>query len=408
MNLRSLWPFGRKSDTGTVADSHDLWREVYGNLREANTGKSITLDTAMRVTAVLACARVVAEGIAQVPFKLYRGEGRTRESAKDHPLYDVLHRRPNDWMSSFELRELMGYHCTLAKGFTAFANRGRRGQVVELIPIMPHTVQVIQNADWSLTYRIAASNGSTQDFPQEAIWHVRGPSWNGVVGMDLISLAREAIGLAVAAEESQSTFHRRGARPGGLYSVEGALSATQYASLKKWIDDNYAGDSAAGSTMLLDRAAKFTPQRMSGVDAQHLETRRFQIEEICRAFRVMPIMAGYSDKAATYASAEQMFLAHVVHTLSPWYERIEQSADCQLLTKQDRDGGHYVKFTTAGLLRGALKDTAEYLGALVDKGIMTRNEAREKLELNPLDGLDEPMTPLNMRIGNEDPEHEPT
>lgn len=407
MKLRNLWPFGRKS-SGTIADSHDLWLEVYGSLRESNTGKSITLDTAMRVTAVLACARVIAEGIAQVPFKLYRGEGRSREPAKDHPLYDVLHRRPNDWMSSFELREMMGYHCTLAKGFTAYANRGRNGRVVELIPIMPHTVEVIQGADWSIKYRVTASNGSTQDFPQDAIWHVRGPSWDGVVGMDLIGLAREAIGLAVAAEESQSTLHRRGARPSGLYSVEGTLSKDQHRLLKAWIDENYAGDSKSGSTMLLDRTAKFTSMQMSGVDAQHLETRRFQIEEVCRAFRVMPIMAGYSDKAATYASAEQMFLSHVVHTLSPWYERIEQSADCQLLTKQDIEEGHYAKFTTAGLLRGALKDTAEYLGVLIDRGIMTRNEARDKLELNPLDGLDEPMTPLNMRIGNEEPENEPT
>lgn len=407
MKLRNLWPFGRKS-SGTIADSHDLWLEVYGSLRESNTGKSITLDTAMRVTAVLACVRVIAEGIAQVPFKLYRGEGRSREPAKDHPLYDVLHRRPNDWMSSFELREMMGYHCTLAKGFTAYANRGRNGRVVELIPIMPHTVEVIQGADWSITYRVTASNGSTQDFPQNAIWHVRGPSWDGVVGMDLIGLAREAIGLAVAAEESQSTLHRRGARPSGLYSVEGTLNKDQHRLLKSWIDENYAGDSKAGSTMLLDKTAKFTSMQMSGVDAQHLETRRFQIEEVCRAFRVMPIMAGYSDKAATYASAEQMFLSHVVHTLSPWYERIEQSADCQLLTKQDIEEGHYAKFTTAGLLRGALKDTAEYLGVLIDRGIMTRNEARDKLELNPIDGLDEPMTPLNMRIGNEEPENEPT
>ncbi|MBW7903018.1 MAG: phage portal protein [Rhodocyclaceae bacterium] len=401
MNLRAIWPFGRKSGDGPIVDSHGLWQALHGG-RVAKTGTAVTLESAMRVTAVLACARVIAEGIAQVPFKLYRGEGRSREAAKDHPLYEVLHRRPNGWMSSFELREVMGYHCVLARGFTAFANRGRGGRVVELIPLLPNTVKVRQNKDWSLTYEVTASNGSVREFSQESIWHVRGPSWNGVVGMDVIGLAREAIGLSIAAEDSQSALHARGARPSGLYSVEGTLSDKQYKDLKKWIDDNYAGDAQAGTTMLLDRMAKFTPIRMSGIDAQHLETRRFQIEEICRALRVMPIMAGYSDKAATYASAEQMFLAHVVHTLSPWYERIEQSADCQLLTEDDRRAGCYAKFAAAGLLRGALKDTAEYLGLLTDRGIMTRNEAREKLELNPLDGLDEPMTPMNMRIGNEE------
>jgi HK97 family phage portal protein len=155
--------------------------------------------------------------------------------------------------------------------------------------------------------------------------------------------------------------------------------------------------------VILDRNAKFLPTSLSGVDAQHLETRKYQIEEVCRAYRVMPIMVGYSDKASTYASAEQMFLAHVVHTLSPWYERIEQSANAKLLSPQERTSGLYTKFVAAGLLRGALKDTAEYLHKLVLDGIMTRNEARDKLDLNPLDGLNEPLTPANMNVGTEPP-----
>ncbi len=115
----------------------------------------------------------------------------------------------------------------------------------------------------------------------------------------------------------------------------------------------------------------------------------------------MPIMVCSSDKATTYASAEQMFLAHVVHTLAPWYERIEQAIDCQLLTDEERAQGYYVKHVTQGLLRGALKDTAEYLYRLVNIGIMSRNEARNLLEMNPLDGLDEPLTPANMGIGEQ-------
>jgi HK97 family phage portal protein len=121
-----------------------------------------------------------------------------------------------------------------------------------------------------------------------------------------------------------------------------------------------------------------------------------QVLEVCRFMRVMPIMVGISDKAATYASAEQMFIAHLVHTLMPWYERFEQSADCDLLTDEDRAQGHYTLLDPSAMLRGALKDTAEYLSKLVERGVLTRNEAREYIDRNPLDGLDEPLTPANL------------
>ena len=129
------------------------------------------------------------------------------------------------------------------------------------------------------------------------------------------------------------------------------------------------------------------------MDIQHLETRNHQVAEVCRFFRVNPIMIGYSDKAVTYASAEQQFLSHLVHTLMPWYSRIEQSANAWLLTAVDRRAGYYTKFTERGLLRGAMKDEAEYLSRLVERGVLTRNEARELMDRNPIDGLDEPLTP---------------
>jgi HK97 family phage portal protein len=276
---------------------------------------------------------------------------------------------------------------------------GTRGpRVAELILLNPDLVTPIQNEDWSITYRVQSKSGATRDFPQESIWHLRGPSWNGFSGLDVLNMAREAIGLAIATEDSHSALHAKGIRPSGIYSVDGNLTKEQHAQLKKWIDDENAGAENAGTTMLLDRNAKFLPMSLNGVDAQHLETRRYQIEEICRFFRVMPIMAGYSDKASTYASAEQMFLAHVVHTLMPWYERIQQSAEVNLLSPADRQAGYYIKLVEAGLLRGAMKDTAEYLYRLTMGGTMARNEARGKLDLNPLAGLDEPLTPTNMTI----------
>lgn len=209
-------------------------------------------------------------------------------------------------------------------------------------------------------------------------------------------LAREALGLAIAAEEHHARVHNYGLAPSGIYSVEGTLTATQAKDLRDYLAKEYGGVSNVSKPMVLDRAAKFTPFSFKGVDIQHLETRNHQIGEICRFMRVMPIMVGYADKSMTYASAEQMFLAHLVHTLMPWYSRIEQSANVALLTRAERRQGYYTKFHERGLLRGAMKDEADYLSKLVERGVLTRNEARELMDRNPITGLDEPLTPINL------------
>lgn len=388
----NLWPFRRKAVT--VAD---LPAEILG-LAASKSGKSVTVSNALKVAAVLACVRVISEGIAQVPFKLLRVNGRDKLEARDHPLWDILHRKPNDVTTSFGFRETLAIHTALTGNGFAFINRNSRGEVLELINIEPGAVTVKRSDTLGQRpeYEIKGKNSTSQTFPASAILHIQGPSWDGIAGMEVVKLAREAVGLAMATEEAHSRLHSNGAKPGGLLSVEGTLAADQFGKLKKWIEDNYQGSDNAWKTMILDRSAKFVPMAMSGVDSQHLETRRFQIEEVCRIFRVMPIMVCLQDKSSTYAGAEQNFLAHVVHTLGPWFERIEQAIDCQLLTDAERKAGYYCKLEEKGLLRGALKDTAEYLYKLTGIGIMSRNEARELLDLNPLDGLDEPLTPINL------------
>lgn len=388
----NLWPFRRKAVT--VAD---LPTEILG-LAASKSGKSVTVSNALKVAAVLACVRVISEGIAQVPFKLLRVNGRDKLEARDHPLWGILHRKPNDVTTSFGFRETLAIHTALTGNGFAFINRNYRGEVLELINIEPGAVTIKAPDVMGVRpgYEIKGRNGASQLFPAPAILHIQGPSWDGVAGMEVVKLAREAIGLAMATEEAHSRLHSNGARPGGLLSVEGTLGAEQFGKLKKWIEDNYQGSENAWKTMILDRSAKFLPMAMSGVDSQHLETRRFQIEEVCRVMRVMPIMVCSQDKSSTYAGAEQNFLAHVVHTLGPWFERIEQAIDCQLLTDAERRAGYYCKLEEKGLLRGALKDTAEYLYKLTGIGIMSRNEARELLDLNPVDGLDEPLTPINL------------
>lgn len=401
MSWLDFLPFRKKADAGgyTVVD---LMSDVGWSLPTSLSGQRVNLNTALQVSAVYACVRVLSEGVSQVPLKVFRDEGRNKSAAKNHPLYDILHSKPNGYMTSFSLRETMMIHALLAGGAVAFVNRtGRDRRVSEIIPLDPSAVRcakpdVIGDAP---VWELKGKDGQWKEFPPDAIWHIPGPSWDGFIGMDALKIAREAIGLSIATESSQSALHGQGVRTSGVYSVEGTLSKDQHTALKAWIAANYAGSANAGAPMILDRNAKWLQTQMTGVDAQHIETRRHQIEEVCRYFRVRPSMIGHSGQSMTFAAAEQEFLAHVVHTLTPWYERIEQSADCQLLTDDERRQGYYTKFVTAGLLRGALKDTADYLNKMVSMGIMTRNEAREKLEFNPIDGLDEPLTPLNMAAG---------
>lgn len=396
--MQRLWPWGRKLDNGTL----DLFRDVFGG-EPSKSGQSVNYKTALQVATVFAVVRVLADGVAQVPLKLIResADGRNRSPAKDLALYRVLHRRPNDWQTSFEFRETLMLHTTLCGNFYAFKNRVR-GEIRELIPFEPGQVTVKrERGGYALSYEVRGDNGAQMTFPAEAIWHVRGPSWNTWMGLEVVKLAREAIGLALATEEHHAALHKNGAKPGGLLSVEGNLSEDKYKSLKAWVEENYEGSHNAWRTMIMDRAAKFTSLAMTGVDAEHLATRGFQIGEICRPFRVQPIMIGYSDKAATYASAEQMFLSHVVHTMSPWYERLEQSIDVNLLSAEEQASGVSAKFIEEGLLRGDLKTTAEYLTKMTTNGVMTRNEARAKLDLDALPGLDEPLTPANMTVGAE-------
>lgn len=370
---------------------YDRWIELLDRGAKSKAGPSVTRDNAFRVAVFFACVRKIAQGVAQVPFKLYR---ETEENglarivpAKDHPLYDLLAVQPNDWNTSFEFRESLAIHAALGNAY-AFKNR-YRGQVGELI-LISAPIKKIQRDDYSIVYQVTGKSGAVQEFPAEAIWHVKGPSLDGLIGLDVLNCAREALGLAIATEESHAQLHANGVRPSGTYSVDGELDETQYKQLRDFVMKEMAGSQNAGGPLILDRGAKWLSTTMSGLDAQHLETRKHQIEEVCRFMDVLPVMIGYSDKATTYASAEQMFLAHVVHTLDPWWKRIEESANCNLLTRKDREQGLYFKFMAGGLLRGSHKDRSEYFKAALGAGgspaWMSQDEVRALEELNPFGG----------------------
>lgn len=359
----------------------------------------VNWNTARDVSTVFACCRVIAEGIAQVPLRVMRElpDGRGSVPAMDHPLYKVLNRKPNPWQTSFALRETMILHLLLTGNAFLYKVRAR-GVVRELIAIDPGCVIVERLPDFSLKYTITDLFGDTIDVPPADIWHVRGPSWDTWSGLDPVRQAREAIGLTIATERTQAELHRNGLQMSGTYATEQNIGPEQYVKIQKWIAAQVGGPNKH-KPFVIDSGFKWTPQTMKGVDAQHLDTRKFQIEEICRSFRVFPAMVGHSGQSMTFASAEQIFLAHVMHTLQPWVERLEQSIDNDLLN-EDGDEQYFAQLNMNSLQRGAFKDRFEgYSKALGSGGSpawLTPNEIRALEDMNPVEGGDELPKPTNV------------
>lgn len=358
-----------------------------GFLTPSSSGVNVTVDKALAVATVFSCLQVKAEGVAQVPLKIHKSlaDGK-HEVASDHNVHKLISIKPNHWQTPFEFVENLMFQAGLVGNFYAFKNKSR-GKILSLLPFEPGTVITEVDQKRNLQYKVTI-DGEQRTIPADMMWHVKGPSWRTYIGMEAVKYAREAIGLAINIEESQNKLHASGVQTSGIYSVDGALNQKQATDLMQWIETRIGG-SNRHKPLVVDRGAKFTPISMSGADAQTIENRRFQIEEICRAFRVMPIMIGQADKAATYASAEQMFLAHVIHTLMPWYTRIEQSINMNLLTDQDISSGYYAKFNANALMRGAAKDRAEFYDKMYRMKAFSPNQILALEDMNPYDGGDE-------------------
>lgn len=372
----------------------DRLAALLGGMRRSKAGVSVTWETALQASTAYACARVVAEGIAQVPLRLYRSRpgGVGADPATDHPLYRVLYRRPNPWQTSFDWRVGIGLHLMLTGGAFAaiYRNGTSRSGSVQLLPIMPGHIKPKLGSDYSMSYEVRRTGAETIQIPQSEMLHIRGPSWDGVAGLDGVQLAREAIGLAVAMEDHGARFFANGATLGGLLSTDQIIKKEQADDLRKAWAEAQAGVDNAYKTAVLWGGMKWSQMGTTNEASQFIEARNFQVEETCRAFGVLPIMVGHSDKATTYASAEQMFIAHVVYTLGPRYALIEQALDTQLLTEQERDAGFYCKFDPRALMRGSHEARANYYKAALGAGNapawMSQDEVRALEELNPMGG----------------------
>lgn len=392
-----------------VADASALTYTALSGGPNSKTGLSVNETTALRVTTVYGCCRVICEDIGKLPLKLMREKTNgSKVLAREHPLYRVLFRRPNEWQTSMEWRMTMLLHALLAKAGYSYINRNRStGEILELIPLMPGRVTPKQDSAWNVTYEVTDSAGGKVLLQRDDVHVLHGLSWDGLSALDVISQGREAIGLAMAAEETQARLHGQGARPGGVLTTPASLTDPQVKRLKDQFSENYTGVANAFKMLLLDNGLKFEPWAMTGVDGQHLETRKHQVEEVCRLFRVFPQMVGGGDKAPTYGSAESFFGAHVGHTLMPWVALWEQAIERDLMTGVELEQGYHAKFFLQGLLRGDAKSRAEFYASGITNGWLSRNEARRLEDLDPEPGLDAFLQPLNMGSGTGPPKPPP-
>lgn len=385
---------GRKAAQLTYDQVADLIDGVGGG-RVA--GMVVNEKTAMQVATVLSCVKVLADGCSTPDLHVFREmEDGRRQKAINIPEYRLLARRPNEWQTSLEWRRQMTAHAALTGSGLSIKVRGGNGRVRELIPVEPGCWEVRRVSRYELRYRCWDEFGIIGDFPADDVFVLHNLQWQWHKSMNAVKLAASAIGLAMATEHSASSMHENGLKPSGVYSVEGNLTGEQIERIQGYIKKMNAGAAKAGLPLVLDKAAKWISTTTTAVDAQANETRRTQVEEICRAYNVFPIMIGHSDKASTFASSEAFFAAHLIHTLTPWHKAWTQRIDEMLL---DGSGPLFAEFDTRYMRMGSMKDRSLYARTMIEMGLLSPNEWRDEEGRDPREGGDEYLRPMNMTTG---------
>ena len=347
----------------------------------SSAGKRVNERSAMQMTAVYSCVRILAEAVAGLPLHLYRyKEDGGKEKAIDHPLYLLLHDEPNPEMSSFVFRETLMTHLLLWGNAYAQIIRNGKGEVIALYPLMPDRMTVDRDRDGKLYYEYTVSTddaptvkGTVVRLKPSDVLHIPGLGFDGLVGYSPIAMAKNAIGMAIACEEYGAKFFANGAAPGGVLEHPGTIKDP--GRVRESWQSTFGGSGNANKIAVLEEGMKYTPIGISPEQAQFLETRKFQINEIARIFRVPPHMVGDLEKSS-FSNIEQQSLEFVKYTLEPWLVRWEQSIQRTLLSPEEKKQ-YFAKFNVEGLLRGDYASRMTGYATARQNGWMSANDIRE-------------------------------
>jgi HK97 family phage portal protein len=347
----------------------------------STSGKVVTERSAMQMTAVYSCVRILSEAVAGLPLHLYRyKDGGGKEKAIDHPLYRLLHDEPNPEMSSFVFRETLMTHLLLWGNAYAQIIRNGKGEIMALYPLMPNKMRVDRDEHGKLYYEYSHSSdeagtmkNTTVRLTPYDVLHIPGLGFDGLVGYSPIAMAKNAIGMAIACEEYGAKFFANGAAPSGVLEHPGVIKDPQ--KVRDAWQSQFGGSANSNKVAVLEEGMKYTPISISPEQAQFLETRKFQINEIARIFRVPPHMVGDLEKSS-FSNIEQQSLEFVKYTLDPWVIRWEQSLSHILFTDEEKKT-LFFKFSVEGLLRGDYQSRMNGYATARQNGWMSANDIRE-------------------------------
>ena len=368
----------RTRDAPTNRTSGSAYSFFMGN---STSGKRVNERSAMQMTAVYSCVRILSEAVASLPLHFYKyGKNGSKVKAVDHPLYMLLHDEPNPEMTSFVFRETLMTHLLLWGNAYAQIIRNGKGEIIALYPLMPDRMKVDRDEHGRLYYEYQVSSddaptnkGTTVKLTPDEVMHIPGLGFDGLVGYSPIAMAKNAIGLAIAAEEYGSKFYANGAAPSGVLEHPGTLKDPS--KVRDSWSQTFGGSANSHKVAVLEEGMKYTPISISPNEAQFLETRKFQIDEIARIFIVPPHMVGDLEKSS-FSNIEQQSLEFVKYTLDPWVSRWEQNMARSLLSAEEKQK-YFIKFNVDGLLRGDYQSRMNGYATARQNGWMSANDIRE-------------------------------
>lgn len=385
---------------GADLASRDPMDDHWYGLSAANStaGVPINAETALKVSTVWACVGLLSETIGWLPLVVNRWMGQdSRERARNHPLYSVLHDQPNQWQTAMEFREMMTGHVLLRGNAYAQIVPGPRGPADQLIPIHPDRIpagNVEKLPNGRLRYWVKQDDGTKKAFNQEDIFHIRGLSGDGLTGKSVIDYARDSFGLAIAAEQYGGRFFRNDSRPGGILRTDKSLSDGAAKRLKASWEAAHTGGNQ-NRVAVLEEGLQWQQIGISPEEAQFLGTKEYQAEDVCRWFRVPPHMVGLTSKATSWGSGiEQMGIGFVTYTLMPWLTRWTQAISRDLIIATDT---YFADFIVEGLLRGDIGSRYNAYATARQWGWLSVNDIRRLENMNPVDNGDVYLQPLNMQ-----------